>query len=46
MNINGKQVSLSLGRNVTTEIKTGERRVPKYLLSPIQRAGSERLREW
>ena len=31
--------------NVTVEIKTGERRVIEYLLSPIQRAGSESARE-
>jgi len=45
MNIDGKQVSISPGMNVTAEIKTGERRVIEYLLSPIQRAGSESLRE-
>jgi hemolysin D len=45
MNIDGKQVSLSPGMNVTAEIKTGQRRVIEYLLSPIQRAGSESLRE-
>ncbi|MEO8022802.1 MAG: HlyD family secretion protein, partial [Polaromonas sp.] len=27
------------------EIKTGQRRVIEYLLSPIQKAGSESLRE-
>jgi hemolysin D len=45
MNIDGKQVAISPGMNVTAEIKTGERRVTDYLLSPIQRAGSESLRE-
>ena len=45
MNIDGKQVAISPGMNVTAEIKTGERRVIEYLLSPIQRAGSESLRE-
>jgi hemolysin D len=45
MNIDGKQVAISPGMNVTVEIKTGQRRVIEYLLSPIQRAGSESLRE-
>jgi hemolysin D len=45
MNIDGKQVAISPGMNVTAEIKTGERRVIEFLLSPIQRAGSESLRE-
>jgi hypothetical protein len=31
--------------NVTAEIKTGQRRVIEYLLSPVQRAGGESLRE-
>lgn len=31
--------------NLTAEIKTGQRRVIDYLLSPIQKAGSESLRE-
>lgn len=45
MNIDGKRVALSPGMNVTAEIKTGKRRVIEYLLSPVQRAGSESLRE-
>ncbi len=45
MNIDGKRVPLSPGMNITAEIKTGQRRVIEYLLSPIQRAGSESLRE-
>jgi hemolysin D len=31
--------------NLVAEIKTGKRRVIEYLLSPIQKAGSESLRE-
>jgi hemolysin D len=31
--------------NVTAEIKTGKRRIIEFLLSPVQRAGSESLRE-
>ncbi len=45
MSIDGKQVPLSPGMNVAAEIKTGQRRVIEYLLSPVQRAGSESLRE-
>ena len=45
MNIDGKRVAISPGMNITAEIKTGERRVIEYLLSSIQRAGSESLRE-
>ncbi len=40
-----KRVNLSPGMNITAEIKTGRRRVIEYLLSPVQRAGSESLRE-
>lgn len=45
MLIDGKRVNLSPGMNITAEIKTGERRVIEYLLSPIQRAASESLKE-
>lgn len=45
MNIDGKRVPLSPGMTVTAEIKTGKRRVIEYLLSPVQRARSESLRE-
>ena len=45
MNIDGKRVAISPGMNITAEIKTGQRRVIEYLLSPIQRAGNESLRE-
>jgi hemolysin D len=45
INIDGKQVRLSPGMNITAEIKTGKRRVIDYLLSPIQQAGNESLRE-
>ncbi len=43
--VDGKQIRLSPGMNVTAEIKTGQRRVIEYLLSPLQRAGGEGLRE-
>jgi hemolysin D len=45
INIDGKQVRLTPGMNITAEIKTGQRRVIEYLLSPIQQAGNESLRE-
>lgn len=45
MLIDGKRVNLSPGMNITAEIKTGQRRIIEYLLSPIQKAGSESLRE-
>jgi hemolysin D len=45
INIDGKPIRLTPGMNVTAEIKTGKRRVIDYLLSPVQRAGSESLRE-
>ena len=45
MLIDGKRVNLSPGMNITAEIKTGQRRTIGFLLSPVQRAGSESLRE-
>jgi hemolysin D len=45
IDIDGKQIKLAPGMNITAEIKTGQRRVIEYLLSPIQRAGNESLRE-
>ena len=45
IDIDGKRIKLSPGMNVTAEIKTGQRRVIEYLLSPVQRATSESLRE-
>ncbi len=45
MVIDGKRIALSPGMNITAEIKTGHRRIIEYLLSSVQRAGSESLRE-
>jgi hemolysin D len=45
IDVDGKRIRLSPGMSVTAEIKTGKRRVIDYLLSPVQRAGSESLRE-
>lgn len=45
IDVDGKQIRLAPGMNVTAEIKTGKRRVIEYLLSPIEKAGRESLRE-
>lgn len=43
--VNGKTVNLSPGMAVTVEIKTGQRRIIEYLLSPLLKAVTESLRE-
>lgn len=43
--VDGKQIALSPGMNLTAEIKTGKRRIIEYLMSPIQRAQNESLKE-
>ncbi|MGH7183726.1 MAG: HlyD family type I secretion periplasmic adaptor subunit [Nitrospiraceae bacterium] len=43
--VEGKQVNLSPGMAVTVEIKTGQRRVIEYLLSPLLKSVQESLRE-
>jgi hemolysin D len=43
--VDGRHIRLGPGMNVTAEIKTGKRRVIEFLLSPVQRAGAESLRE-
>lgn len=45
IDVDGKQIRLAPGMNVTAEIKTGQRRVVDFLLSPIQRVSNESLRE-
>lgn len=45
IDVDGRPVRLSPGMNLTAEIKTGKRRIIEYLLSPVQRAASESLRE-
>lgn len=45
IDIDGRAVRLSPGMSLTAEIKTGQRRIIEYLLSPVQRASSESLRE-
>ncbi len=45
IDVDGKDIKLAPGMNLTAEIKTGQRRVIEYPLSPIQKAGNESLRE-
>jgi len=45
IDVDGRPIKLSPGMNLTAEIKTGKRRVIEFLLSPVQRATSESLRE-
>jgi hemolysin D len=45
IDVDGKRIALSPGMNLSAEIKTGERRVIDYLLSPVQQAAHESLGE-
>lgn len=45
MSVEGKQVRLAPGMAVTVEIKTGQRRVIQYVLSPLLKSAREGLRE-
>jgi hemolysin D len=45
MQIENKLVDLTPGLAVTVEIKTGQRRIIEYLLSPLLRYRQESLRE-
>ena len=45
LNVDGKRITLAPGMNLSAEIKTGQRRVIDYLLSPVQRATDESLKE-
>jgi hemolysin D len=45
INVDGKQVNLGPGMAVTVEIKTGQRRVIDYFLSPLMEYADESLRE-
>lgn len=45
MQVEGKQVHLTPGMAVTVEIKTGQRRVVEFLLSPLLKSTKESLRE-
>lgn len=43
--VEGRQVKLSPGMAVTVEIKTGQRRIIEYLLSPLLKSVKESMRE-
>jgi hemolysin D len=43
--VEGKQVHLTPGMAVTVEVKTGQRRIMEYLLSPLLKSAKESLRE-
>ena len=45
MLIDGKRVKLTPGMAVTAEIKTGQRRVIEFLLSPLLRYRHDAIRE-
>ncbi len=45
LDVDGRAIKLSPGMNLSAEIRTGQRRVIEYLLNPIQKMGSEGLRE-
>jgi hemolysin D len=45
MEVEGKQIHLSPGMAVKVEVKTGQRRVIEYLLSPLVKSVKESLRE-
>jgi hemolysin D len=45
INVDGKEVQLMPGMEVTAELQTGERRLIEYFLAPLLRHGSESLRE-
>jgi hypothetical protein len=45
MQVEGRMVDLAPGMAVTIEIKTGQRRIIEYLLSPLLRYKQESLRE-
>lgn len=43
--IDGREVQLTPGMSVTTEIKTGKRKIIDFILAPLQRYQDESLRE-
>lgn len=45
IDVDGEKIRLSLGMNLTAEVKTGKRGVIEYLLSPTHEATAESLRE-
>ncbi len=45
LDVDGKRITLTPGMNLSAEIKTGRRRVIDYLLSPVQAAADQSLKE-
>ena len=45
ISVDGRVIRLSPGLNLTAEVKTGQRRVIDYLLSPVRQSLSESMRE-
>jgi membrane fusion protein, hemolysin D len=45
IDVDGRRIKLGPGMNLTAEIKTGKRRVIEYLMSTVEKAGKESLRE-
>lgn len=45
MDIDGKTIQLSPGMAVSAEVKTGQRRIAEYLLSPVAKSARESMRE-
>ena len=43
--VEGREVPITPGMNVVAEIKTGQRRLIEYLISPVQTLADESLRE-
>ncbi|RZS74128.1 hypothetical protein EV217_5204 [Phyllobacterium myrsinacearum] len=45
INVDGKPMPLSPGMAVTVEVKTGKRRIPEYLFSPLAETSSQSMQE-
>jgi len=45
MMVDGREMALAPGMAVTTDIKTGERRIIEFLMAPLLRYGQEAIRE-
>ena len=45
IDVDGVRVPIRPGMEVTTEIRTGSRRILDYVFSPLMQVGSEALRE-
>lgn len=43
--VHGRRIAMSPGMTVTTEVKTGSRRILEYLFSPLVEVSSEAMRE-